>query len=700
MSDAASWQDDNTRYLSAAIAAVRQQLERRAGAVRPPPPAPPPTKQGFFYRFGHAKGAAPSPASATVSATYEPADLAAPLSTPPPAQDDSPPPALLLLQRKLDLNAFELDILVLCAAMELDTSIAALCAQAQGDPSRAYPTFALALSLFPPAAWEALSPERPLRHWRLIEISQQGGQALTTSPLRIDEWILNYLKGLAYSDDRLAPLVSRMEPAPSIALPPSQQAGAQTLLDQLRRAPANRRLPVLQLTGPDASSKRRVSGALCQLIGVEAYRLPWTLVPTSPLDLETFARLWSRQSHLLPVALHLDLQGIEGEGPQSAQSSAINRLLRQLDGLVIINSREPWAGSPAPALTLDVRKPTPKEQKAAWLTAIGDQGPLIAPALAAQFNLDLDDIDEIAQAALARTPDGDAPLHDRLWNACLAATHPRLDTLAARIEPKVGWDDIVLPTTEARLLRQIADQVGRRAQVYQDWGFDRKASRGLGVNALFAGESGTGKTMAAEVIANHLRLDLYRIDLSAVVSKYIGETEKNLRRLFDAAEDGGAILFFDEADALFGKRSEVKDSHDRFANIEINYLLQRMESFGGLAILATNQKSALDPAFMRRLRFIVNFPFPGVTERAAIWRGALPPETPVADLDFDRLARLNLTGGHIALIALNAAFVAANQGTPVTMPILLDSARTEYRKLERPIHEPDFRWPPAPVRIA
>jgi SpoVK/Ycf46/Vps4 family AAA+-type ATPase len=179
--------------------------------------------------------------------------------------------------------------------------------------------------------------------------------------------------------------------------------------------------------------------------------------------------------------------------------------------------------------------------------------------------------------------------------------------------------------------------------------------------------------MAAEVIANDLGLNLYRIDLSAVVSKYIGETEKNLRRLFDAAEQGGAILFFDEADALFGKRSEVKDSHDRYANIEINYLLQRMEAFSGLAVLATNMKSALDPAFVRRLRFIVNFPFPGIAERKRIWEQALPAETPAEALDYDRLARLSISGGNIHSIALNAA------------------ARTEMRKLDKPVHEAGFR---------
>lgn len=258
----------------------------------------------------------------------------------------------------------------------------------------------------------------------------------------------------------------------------------------------------------------------------------------------------------------------------------------------------------------------------------------------------------------------------------------------------------MLPPAESGLLRQIAAQVGQRGTVYESWGFAHKMSRGLGISALFAGDSGTGKTMAAEVIANDLRLNLYRIDLSAVVSKYIGETEKNLRRLFDAAEDGGAILFFDEADALFGKRSEVKDSHDRYANIEINYLLQRMEAYGGLAILATNRQSALDQAFMRRLRFVVNFPFPGAAQRKAIWQNVFPPETPTMDVDLDRLARLNLTGGHISAIALNAAFQAAQSGGKVTTPLIVECARAELRKLGRVINELEFRAAGRAAKVA
>jgi SpoVK/Ycf46/Vps4 family AAA+-type ATPase len=216
-------------------------------------------------------------------------------------------------------------------------------------------------------------------------------------------------------------------------------------------------------------------------------------------------------------------------------------------------------------------------------------------------------------------------------------------------------------------------------------------NRGFGISALFAGESGTGKTMAAEVIANALDVALYRIDLSAVVNKYIGETEKNLSRMFDAAEQGGAILLFDEADALFGKRSEVKDSHDRYANIEINYLLQRMESFRGLAILATNMKSALDAAFLRRLRFVVNFPYPGLAERERMWRRAMPEALPRDEIDFGRLARFSLSGGNIHSVALNAAFLASSRGVPLNQELVLAAVRNELKKLDRPANEAALR---------
>ena len=243
-----------------------------------------------------------------------------------------------------------------------------------------------------------------------------------------------------------------------------------------------------------------------------------------------------------------------------------------------------------------------------------------------------------------------------------------------------------------RRWRAPADRHARRQRpkVYEEWGFGGER-RGLGITALFAGVSGTGKTMASEVLANDLQLDLYRIDLSQVVSKYIGETEKNLRRVFDAAEGGGVILLFDEADALFGQRSEVKDSHDRYANIEISYLLQRMEEYRGLAILTSNQRGALDHAFLRRLRFIVEFPFPDAMARAEIWRRVFPAATPVDGLETDKLARLNVAGGSIRNIAMNAAFLAADASQPVRMRDLLHAARTECAKTDKPPSDAEVR---------
>ena len=251
------------------------------------------------------------------------------------------------------------------------------------------------------------------------------------------------------------------------------------------------------------------------------------------------------------------------------------------------------------------------------------------------------------------------------WQAGLAEARIALDDLAGGSSLGASWDDLVLPEPQREMLHQIAVHVRQRATVYEDWGFAAMGARGLGISALFAGPSGTGKTMAAEVLAHELRLDLYRIDLAPVVSKYIGETEKNLRRVFDAAEEGGAILLFDEADALFGKRSEVKDSHDRYANIEVSYLLQRMEAYRGLAILTTNLRSALDQAFLRRLRFVVQFPFPDAAQRAEIWRRVFPAETPVERLEPDRLARLNVAGGNIRNIALERRVPRRRRGRPV-----------------------------------
>jgi len=260
-----------------------------------------------------------------------------------------------------------------------------------------------------------------------------------------------------------------------------------------------------------------------------------------------------------------------------------------------------------------------------------------------------------------------------------------LSEYLSRLEVRAGFADLVLPDAELALLRDFVAQAGHRTRVYDEWGMAGPSPRGLGLTALFAGPSGTGKTLAAEVVARSVGLDLYRVDLSQVVSKYIGETEKNLRRVFDGADAGGAVLLFDEADALFGKRSEVRDSHDRYANVEVSYLLQRMETYRGIAILTSNMKGALDQAFLRRLRFVITFPFPEAEHREQIWQRCFAGPVPTDGLDFAKLARLSVSGGNIANIALSAAFLAAAADEPVRMHHLLRASVNECTKLDRPV---------------
>ncbi len=508
------------------------------------------------------------------------------------------PWALDVLAERLGLSPFEQNVLLLCAAQELDTRIAGLCARAQDDPQKPFPTFALALALFDDPAWEALAPERPLRYWRLLEIHQPPAQALTASPLRADERIVNNLKGLNYLDDRLSPFFSTLElVSGSMSLGDSQEKQVAFILHAWQQAASTGPLPAVQLVGADALSKQLVAFHVASRLNRRLCRLNPELLPPVPADLEMLARLWQRESRLLPLALYFDAEDLGGA--ELERWGTLGRFLTRSEGVFFIGVREFNPRLRQASQAVDVSKPTATEQQAAWTAGLG-AGADDAPArLAGQFNLNLPSIEVLAGQARAEAGRGDRPLAGIVWDVCRNHERPRLDSLAQRLEPKMTWEDLVLPKAETELLRQISAQAAQRNKVYRDWGFDRKMNRGFGISALFAGESGTGKTMAAEVIANELRLNLYRIDLSQVVNKYIGETEKNLRRLFDAAEDGGVILFFDEADALFGKRSEVKDSHDRYANIEINYLLQRMESYRGLAILATNLKTALDPAFVR-----------------------------------------------------------------------------------------------------
>ena len=701
------WQKNNDTYLEAALSWLRLRLEQKAGPLAPaastlPPVSTPPPARRFFERRPSVPASPlstiPVPKTVTDADVTKAANAMKAAETPQVPQGAQgvalPPPALVMLSQLLNLSPFEQHTLLLCIAMELDTTIATLCARVHGDANRAYPTFALALAVFvEERSWDIVSPERPLRHWRLIEINQPGAQALTTSPLRADERIVNYVKGLHYLDDRLASLVVPTEvDEKQGVLPASQQEIVAAITRYMQQTNTATALPVIQLVGPDSPSKQLVALRTAARFGRRLYRMPVEMLPAQAADLELLARLWQREGILMPWSLYLDAQEIDGATEQNQPMSSLTRFLTRSEGFFFVGTREIWPHLGRPHLALDVAMPTTAEQNAAWMAALGTAAKENPGLLSSQFNLNLTTIQNVAQAVLAEKISDQESFAEKLWDACRVQTRPRLDTLAQRLDPRATWDDLVLPAEESGILHRITDQVRQRNRVYEEWGFANKMNRGLGINALFAGESGTGKTMAAEVMANDLRLNLYRIDLSAVVSKYIGETEKNLRRLFDAAEGGGAILFFDEADALFGKRSEVKDSHDRYANIEINYLLQRVEAYRGLAILATNMKSALDPAFMRRLRFIINFPFPGPAERKRMWQKVYPKDTPTNGLDYDWLARFNLTGGSIHNIALNAAFLAAQSSPKVTMSLVLEATRAEFRKLERPINEADFRW--------
>lgn len=582
-------------------------------------------------------------------------------------------PAVERLRIIFGLTEFETELLLLCAGVELDSGLATLCATAQGDPHRYRPTIGLALAVLPAAHWSAVTPTAPLRHWRLIEVAE--GEPLATAPLRIDERVLYYLLGVATLDRRLQPLVRLLDPA--VALPASQRQLAERIATLWAEQPAP---PPVQICGSDSFSRQAIAAAIGERLGRAVYRLRGEDVPAGPVEQELLARLWEREAALSGALALIAVD--DGD-----TSRAWLGWLERVQGMVLLASADPLPSGDRLIVRVDVPQPDRAEQRSLWQQILGERGLALngqLEPLLAQFTLNAN---AIRAAGLAVTTDSAADW----WEACRGQARLRLDGLAQRIETVVGWDDLVLPDEHIATLRQMVAHVRQRGRVYEQWGFGQRGERGLGISALFAGPSGTGKTLAAEVLANELRLDLYRIDLSAVVSKYIGETEKNLRRIFDAAEGGGAILLFDEADALFGRRSEVKDSHDRYANLEVSYLLQRMEAYRGLAILTTNMKQAIDTAFLRRIRFIVNFPFPDAAQRRRIWQRVFPPATPLAALDWTRLAQLNLAGGNIRSIAVNAAFLAADAGEPVTMRHILSAAHSEYAKLDKPLTETELR---------
>jgi hypothetical protein len=610
-------------------------------------------------------------------------------------QDADAPASLDVIGHVFGLSVFEREVLLLALAPELDGTFERLYAYVQDDLGRRHATADLAVSLLlrdgddTGEACERLGPHGALRRNRLIVLDEATPTAaLPHRPLRVEERIVEFVRGVNRPDSRVEHL---LEPTAPALLAGADQTIVAQAADWLRVSPRQLFGRAVNLIGPPGARQVHLARSICDAIDIGLARLDAATLLASAVDRRELVALIEREAALLNLAFYVE--------PAAAACEAARPLTRELDRLrapMFVATQSGWQTA-REVLTVAVSRPGAAERTELWQGALTRAGfacsdDAIAPVVE-QFDIGADEIAAAVAAAGARAAlrgSRTAVNAAELWAVCRERIVPGFDELAQRVVPCYGWDDIVLPPDSAEQLRDIADQVAHRATVYRNWGFGAKLSRGQGISALFAGPSGTGKTMAAEILAGTLALDLYRIDLAGVVSKYIGETEKNLRRIFDAAEAGGAVLFFDEADALFGKRSEVKDSHDRYANIEVNYLLQRMEDFRGLAILATNRRAALDSAFTRRLRFIVEFPFPGARQRLEIWRKVFPPDAALQGVDFAWLARLEIPGGSIRNIALAAAFLAAAEGGTIAMRHVIRSARREFVKMERLVPDAEF----------
>jgi ATPase family protein associated with various cellular activities (AAA)/winged helix domain-containing protein len=645
----------NQRYLMGCLAEVRRALEAVAGP------------SGVTVRAADTSNLAdPDPA--------EIADARQRLS-----EQVGQVPALDRVCESFGLTPFERDILLLCAGMELDGRFPQLCAAAHGDSNRQYPTFGLALALFAEPAWGALLPSAPLRRWHLVELEDE--RAPTRAPLRIDERILHFLAGFDVRGAGFAGSLASMTLPESVV--DSHRNLAKYLAQVCRRAEAGSTpLPVFQLNGVDSGGQRAIAALVCDALDRPLQVVAAETLPTQASELAAFIRKWNREVLLDPVALLIDCRGADAQ-PDSSVTARVSQVVEDLAGLILVCGRERFRAIARPTMAVDVERPTSAEQRSLWCQHLGDAEvedlQSHVGAIVAQFDL----TDTQIQAACTEARSEEAPLLERLWICARAQARPQLGELAQQIRVNSGWDDLVVPESTRDTLHQMVIHVRQRQRVNEEWGFGTGGGRGTGITALFAGPSGSGKTMAAEVLADTLRLDLFRIDLSAAISKYVGETEKNLRRIFDAADGSGAILLFDEADALFGKRTEVKEGLDRYANMEISYLLQRMEAYRGLAILTTNLEDDLDSGLIRRIRFILRFPFPDATERAEIWRRVFPAATPREGIDPAKLARLNASGGTIRNIAVAAACLAAAEQGAVRMPHVLEATRTEYQKLKR-----------------
>ena len=617
------------------------------------------------------------------------------------------------LQQLFGLDQFDLDALLICMAIEFDLRYEKLYAYLQDDVTKKKPSLDLVLNLLALTMEDKLAVRRCfsptaalLRHQLvvLLEDPAQPRSPLLAKYLQVDERIVRFLLGSDEPDDQIQPYVETSEPGSGLDELLFEEDIRRGLKGLAAETPSPKRI-VLHLRGPHGVGKHSAAAALCHDKG---FRL--LVVDLERLLAEPEARLGKaltlieREALLQRAAVYFRGFDILLAEPMRGSLTIFLRGLDTGTGLTILGGEsacDQAAAHPGVSyFSVSLQRPTFVQRAEAWQISLEgclcEATPGDIAALATKFRFTRGQIrDAVATArniAQWRDPNTGRVTVPDLYDASRMNSNQKLSTLARKVTPAYKWDDIILPADRVAQLREICNHVKYRDRVYSDWGFGRKLALGKGLTVLFAGPSGTGKTMAADILAGELGLDLYKLDLSSVISKYIGETEKNLARIFDEAETSNAILFFDEADALFGKRSEVKDSHDRYANIEVGYLLQRMEEYQGVAILATNFRKNMDEAFVRRLHFTVDFPFPNQADRHRIWLGIWPEEMPRdGQMDMELLARrFEITGGNIRNIALASAFLAADDGKMVRMDHIALAVQREYQKMGKLIEEREF----------
>ena len=617
------------------------------------------------------------------------------------------------LQHLFALNQFEVDAVLVCLAVELDLRYERLYAYLQDDVTKKRPSVDLVLSLLAPSA-EAKFAARPhfaataplLRNHflELVEDPSQPHPPLLAKYLKVNSRIAQYLLGSDELDDQIQPFAMMCDPQKHLSALLVDD-NIKRLLGHFVRNATTASGVIVYLRGPYGVGRLSTAEAVCREQGIRLLVVDLEQL-TGDGDVsgeKTFGHI-HRESKLQDAAVYW--KGFDRllDEQKKGLLSMFIRNLQDRPALTFLAGEIRWQPDDslrgAPFVHVELPRPAFSERSRMWSAALNGNGLVDADldiaALATKFKFTGGQILDAASTAenLARQRETETPqitTHD-LYEACRLHSNQKLATLARKITPTYKWKDIVLPADRLEQMREICNHVKYRERVYGEWGFGSKLSLGKGLSVLFAGPSGTGKTMAAEIIADELGLELYKIDLSTVVSKYIGETEKNLSQIFTEAETSNAILFFDEADALFGKRSEVKDSHDRYANIEVGYLLQRMEEYEGVVILATNFRKNMDEAFVRRLHFTIEFPFPNEADRRRIWEGIWPGDMPRDPaLEFNFMAeRFEVSGGNIRNIALAAAFLAADNSDIVDMTHLLRATRREYQKMGKVVSEGEF----------